>query len=299
VRRLGPILTSAAGVALVIVAFARHGSELGHALERVAIPLFALATLLHVAVVVVRCEAWRLTLAAVGGRRPPLRASHWAAALGFVAGTIEGHAALPARMGVLRRLAPTQAPSMRQMLLSDVPVYALEACLIAALLPLAAPAIEGIPAWSAALAPAAAVAALLVLRVLHERVADRPLAGGLAVLGVPGLRGRLVVLVAVIVALTLARVWILIVAAGLPHGPTDAVLVYVAVTVVGQLPIGPATGPAATIAVASGSGVAAAAAAGLAISASSIAGVLVYAAGAGVLTAPVRSKRGHSNATSP
>lgn len=70
---------------------------------------------------------------------------------------------------------------------------------------------------------------------------------------------------------------------------------YIAVTLVGQLPLGPATGPAATLAVASSSGVAAAAAAGLVISTASIAGVLLYLAA----TAAIRPRVSASAVSRP
>jgi hypothetical protein len=205
--------------------------------------------------------------------------AHWASALGFLAGIVEGHAALPTRMAVARRIAPVDTPPLREMLLSDLPIYALETCMLATLLPVAVIGGVGLPAWTAVAVLVAAPASVLGLRLLYQRFESHRLAAGLAVLARPGLRGRLLLMAAAIVALTFVRVWIALAAVGLPDGFEDAAIAYVAVTVVGQLPIGPASGPAATLAVASGSGVATAAAAGLVISASSIAAVLIYVVG--------------------
>jgi hypothetical protein len=285
VKRAAGLAAPLAGIAIVAVVCVRHAEDLGEALERVDPWIFVACVALHLVVVTVRTEAWRVTLAGIG-RVPPRRAAHWASAIGFGAGILEGHAALPARMAVARRVAPEDTPALREMLLSDLPVYALEACLLAMLLPLAAAHGMDLPPWTAALALVAPPASVLGLRLLHQRFESHRLAAGLAVLGRPGLRGRLVWMSAIVVGLTFARIWITLHVVGLPAGLADAAAAYVAVTLVGQLPLGPATGPAATLAVASGSGVAAAAAAGLVVSATSIAGVLVYI----VATAAIRPR---------
>lgn len=289
-RRAGTLILPLASIALVAVVCAGHADDLGHALANVAIWVFAAGVAVHLGVLAVRTEAWRVTLAATG-TTPPRPAVHRASAIGFLAGIVEGHAALPARMTVARRIAPAETPPMREMMLSDVPVYGLEACILVTLLPLAAARGIGLPAWTAALAIVAAPGSVLGLRLLHQRFASHRLAGGLAVLGRPDLRGRLLLLAAAVVALTFVRIWIILAATGLPAGPDDAAVVYVAVTIIGQLPLGPATGPAATLAVTSGSGVADAAAAGLVISATSIAGVLGYCAVTSAWPRLARSRR--------
>jgi hypothetical protein len=131
---------------------------------------------------------------------------------------------------------------------------------------------------------------VLGLRLVYQRFESHRLSAGLAVLAQPSRRGPLLALAAGIVALTFVRVWVTLWAVGLPAGPGHAALAYIAVTIVGQLPLGPAVGPAATLAVASGSGVAKATAAGLVISATSVAAVLVYLAVTSV-TRPGRSVR--------
>ena len=276
-RRAVALLPTLAAVAVLVVVCASRADDLASALDRVDAWVFTLACLLHLVVVVVRTEAWRLTLAAIG-RTPPRAAAHWASAIGFMAGIVQGHAALPARMTVARRIAPDSTPALREMVLSDLPVYALEGCLLAALVPLAAVGRAGLPLWTLALAVVAAPGAVLALRLLHQRFASHRLAAGLAVLAHPGLRRRLLALSAAVVGLTFARIWIVLAAVGLPAGPGDAAVAYLAVTAVGQLPLGPAAAPAATLAVARGGGIAAAAAAGLVVSATSVAGVLAYLA---------------------
>jgi hypothetical protein len=288
VKRLVPLALALAGMGLVAAVCIRHGPELATAFARIDAEIFALATGLHFTVVVIRTEAWRLTLAAIG-RRPPARVAHWASGLGFLAGTLEGHAALPARMAVARRLAPDATPGLREMLLSDIPVYALELCFVAALLPLAASRIDGLGWWPVVLVGAAPLAALAGLRILQQRLGRQPLAAGLAVLAAPAMRAQLAGLAALLVVLTFARIWLLITAVRLPHSVSDAAVAYIAVTLAGQLPLGPASGPAGMVAAAGHSGVGPAAAAGLAIGATSVAAVLAYAGIAGGLLA--RSRR--------
>jgi uncharacterized membrane protein YbhN (UPF0104 family) len=278
---------------------ATHADDLGQALRRVPLAVFVITGLLHVLVVVVRTEAWRVTLRAIGPT-PPVPAAHWASAIGFAAGIVEGHAALPARMAVARRVAPESTPELRQMILSDLPVYALEACLVAALVPLATLHGADFPWWAIVLVLAAAPASVLVLRLLHQRFALSRYAAGLAVLGKPGMRSRLLALSAVVVGLTFARVWIILAAVGLPASVADAATAYLAVTLVGQLPLGPATGAAATLAVASSAGVANAAAAGLVISVTSTVAVLVYLACTAIVRprSPARSRANWSSSGS-
>jgi hypothetical protein len=284
-KRAVATLPALVAISVMVIICALRADDLSQALERVPAWVFAAGCCLHLLVVAVRAEAWRLTLAAIG-RTPTRAAAHWASAIGFMAGIVEGHAALPTRMAVARRIAPDDTPPLRAMVLSDLPVYALEGCLIAALVPLAAVAQGGLPLWTLGLMVLGAPAALVALRVLHERFGSHPLAAGLAVLAHTGLRRRLLLLSAAVVGLTFARIWIVLAAVGLPAAPADAALAYIAVTAVGQLPLGPAVGPAATLAVASGSGVAPAAAAGLVVSASSCAGVVAYLA----CTATVRPR---------
>jgi hypothetical protein len=64
---------------------------------------------LHLASLLARSEAWRLSLGAAAGVRMPRAAVHGANAGAFVAGSLQAHAALPARVALLRRLVPRAA----------------------------------------------------------------------------------------------------------------------------------------------------------------------------------------------
>jgi hypothetical protein len=261
----GMRIATAFGLGLLVVLCALRRHDLGAAVG--AVPPQALGALaaLHLASLVARSEAWRLSLAALAGTPPSRAAIHGANAGAFVAGALEAHAALPARVALLRRLAPHQLPHPTHVAVADVPILLLEALGAAALLGMTG-------AWWA---PAGALTALLGARLAAGRRATR----GLAVLADVRRRAALAVLVGAIVGCGLARVWLVLVVAHLDASPAAAAAAFVALGVFGLLPLGPSAPPGALLLVSGGTG---ALAAGLALSATSIAAVLVYA---GVLAA--------------
>jgi hypothetical protein len=253
------VLTAVGVVALVVLCVLRR-HDLGAA--AVAVPPQALAALaaLHLATLVARSEAWRLSLAALAGTPPSRAAIHAANAGAFVAGALEPHAALPARVALLRRLAPHQLPHPSHVAVADMPILLLEAAGAAILL-------GATGAWWA---PAGALGLLVAARLAAGRRATR----GLAVLADVRRRTALAVLVGAIVGCGLARVWLVLAVAHLDASPAAAALAFVALGVFGLLPLGPSAPPGALLVVSGGAG---ALAAGLALSATSIVAVLVYA----------------------
>jgi hypothetical protein len=257
---------------------ASRGDELGAALDRLPLSVFLAATALHVLTLFIRAEAWGVTLRATAGRAAARRTLHTAAAGGYLVGTVEIHASLPVRMAIMRRLAPDDAPGLRGMVLSDMPLFWLEVLYGCVLGLLAATAIPRLAWWVAPLALLVAAAVAVGLRVTHQRLGHHRLIGGLAILADRRERWVLAALCAGIAVLMIARVGILAAACGLPTDPPELILLYLAIGVLGILPVGPASNPAATLAVAgSTAGVGAAGAAGLAIAASTIAAVILYA----------------------
>jgi hypothetical protein len=113
--------------------------------------------------------------------------------------------------------------------------------------------------------------------VTRARCSQRATVRGLAVLADRRRRGPLVALVLAVVALTVARVWLVLAVCGLPHGLGEVAWVFAAMGVFGLLPIGPGATPGATLATLGASSVGAALAAGLVLAASSIAAVVAYA----------------------
>ena len=275
--RLGSAVIAITVLGLVCALCITHYHDVAAALG--SVPAWAMvgAVVLHVATLVLRSEAWRLTLAAAGGDSLSRSVVHGANAAAFLAGTLQSQAALPARVALLRRLAGDRAPRPGQICVADVPIFALELCATSALL-IAAVLLAGRePWWIAPVAFALALGVLLGARLAPERFAHRPIVRGLAILGDRRRRGRLVALVAGVAALTFARVWLILAVCGLPHGLGEVAWVFAALGIFGLLPLGPGAPPGATVAAIGAASVGGAVAAGLLLSASGIIAVLVYA----------------------
>ena len=276
-RSLGSAVTAVAVLGLVCAVCVMRAEDVGKALESVSVWAAIGAVAIHVVTLVMRSDAWRLTLAAAGGDSLSRSAVHSANAAAFVAGALQSQAALPARVALLRRIAGDRAPRPGQILVADVPIFALELCATSALL-IAAVLLAGRePWWIAPGAFVLAVGVLLGARLAPERFAHRPLVRGLAILGDRRRRGRLVLLVLGISGLTVARIWLILAVCGLPHGLGEVAWVFAALGIFGLLPLGPGAPPGATMAAIGASSVGGAVVAGLLLSASGIAAVLVYA----------------------
>jgi hypothetical protein len=125
------------GMGALVVACVLRRDALAEAVATV--PVGALAGLagLHLVSLVARSEAWRLSLAAIAGAPPSRTAIHAANAGAFVAGSLEAHAAMPARVALLRRIAPGETPHPAHVAVADVPIFLLEVAGAAAMLALA------------------------------------------------------------------------------------------------------------------------------------------------------------------
>jgi hypothetical protein len=169
----------------------------------------------------------------------------------------------------------TAAPRPGQICVADVPIFAIELLLTAALLVVGVLAGLG-PSWTAPAALALALGVLASLSWLRRRFAHRPLVRGLAVLADPRRRGMLLALAAGICAATVARLWLVLAVCGLPHGLGEVGWLFAALGAFGLLPAGPGAPAGATLATLGMTNVGGAVAAGLVVSATSIAAVLVY-----------------------
>ena len=288
--RLGATAITLGALALIGVVCATHAADIGRAAA--AVPAWAVvaAVGLHVATLGLRSEAWRLTLHCAGGPALPRATVHLANAAAFAAGTAQSQAALPTRVTVLRRVAGDAAPRPAQIYVADVPIFVIELCATALLLVAAIATGRG-AWWMAPLAAGVAIGAAAAVRWVTRRFAHRQFVRGLAVLGARGRRGRLVVLVGAVVAVTLARIWLVLAVCGLPHGLGEIAWVFAAMGILGLLPLGPGASPAATLVALAGSSVGAATAAGLLLGASSIVAVVVYALLVGVSRLPSPAHR--------
>lgn len=274
-RAVGSGLISLGVLGLVVWLAMRRADEVGRAIDAIPASAFLAIVALHAGTLVLRSEAWRLTLAAVEGRPLQRRAVYAANAAAFLAGTAQSQAALPARVALLRRVAGSDAPRPAQIVMADVPIFALELCATSALL--FASALARLSDWW--VAPAALALALAVLgtaRMAPERCSRRPMLRGLAVLADRRRRRALCALAMALSALTVARIWLVLSVCGLPHGLGEIAWLWAALGICGLLPLGPGAPAGATLATLGRESLGAAVAGGLVLGASSIAGVLVY-----------------------
>lgn len=285
-RLLGQIAVPVALLAVLAIVCVRHAEDVGKALEAVPAWAVAAAVGLHVLALVMRSEAWGLSIAAIDGRPLSRRIVHRANGAAFLAGALQSQAALPARVGMLRRLAGERAPRPGQIAVADVPIFAAELLLTAALLVVGVA--SGLGAWWTAPASLGlAVAVLVALLWMRRRFAHRPLAAGLAVLADRGRRGRLLGFATGICAATVVRIWLVLVVCGLPHSAGEVGWLFAALGAFGLLPAGPGAPAGATLATLGAGDIGAAVAAGLVLSATSIGAVVVY----GALVTAVFSRR--------
>ena len=161
--RPGRRILTLTALALVSVLCATHAADVAAAFT-IAPAWILAAAALHVGTLVLRSEAWRLSLASAGGDGLTRGVVHGANAAAFVAGAMQSQAAMPARVAVLCRTAGGRAPRPGQICVADVPIFALE--LVATALLLAAGAVAGRGQWwVAACTLVVAVVVLLAARL--------------------------------------------------------------------------------------------------------------------------------------
>jgi uncharacterized membrane protein YbhN (UPF0104 family) len=219
-----------------------------------------------------RSEAWHVCVRAAGGtvtRRILFRA----AGVGYLASVLNGSLGLAARIACLRRVAPSSSPRVPALLLAEVPIIAVEITLAGVFsFTLISPL--GLPWWVPLIAIAATVAILVTLKRVSERN-QTGFWGGLGVMRHG--RHRMILFVLLAVCAQIARNWLALHALGVNVSITDATALLIAMFTIGQLPIGPSLGAAATVVVLGAHGIAATAAAGVILTATGIVGSLSYA----------------------
>lgn len=267
-----------AAMAMIGYLILTHGSALLGALAAVPLWVLAAAVGAHLLTLALRTEAWRTVLHAAGGERVEPVAVHAANAGAFLAGTVQGQAAMPARVALLRRFAGENAPPVSRVALGDAPIVMFEVCASAVLAAVGSTAVGLIPAWAPWAMLAGGFAILAALRLLYGRFRDRKIAAGLGVLAQPGMRNRLAVIVAAFTAMAFVRTLIVMVGFGLPTDPAHVCLVLFTMGAVGLLPLGVGTGPASMVAALGGTtSIVTATAAGMVVSAATVLAVLIYA----------------------
>jgi hypothetical protein len=271
----GGAVAVAAVLAVVVV---HRREQFVAALQTAPVAVLVAAATLQLLALVVRSEAWRVSVAAAGGtvgRRPLFRA----ASMGYLGSQLNSQLGAAARIAALRRAAPDAAPRVPALVAAEIPILLVEGALAAlASVTLVGPL--GLPWW----APIACLAGAAVVGAVLRRVAGRRRRGfwsGLAVLR--SARGRVLVVALVLVAVLaqIARNWMMLQAVGVPANVLDATAALIAMVTLSQLPVGPSVGAAATVLILGPRGPGAAAAAGVLLTATGTAGALAYVAWAG------------------
>lgn len=272
-------ITISAGGALVVGALlayvlAGRGAQFGAALRTAPISLLALSVLLQIGALLARTEAWTICVRAAGataGRRVLFRS----AAAGCIASIVNGSVGMAVRVASVRRAAPLTTPRASALVAAEVPIITVELALVAIFsFTLVAPL--GVPLW----VPALIIALIAGLVAGLCRVSDRyrtGLGAGLAVLRMKS-RGRLITFALLAVCAQVLRNWLMLHAIGVHVSILDSMALLIVMFTVGQLPIGPSTGPAATVLILGAHGIAATAAAGVLVTLTGIVGSLAFAA---------------------
>jgi len=277
-RTLITVVGSLATAAILLLLLAGRRHEFAAAISDVAVWVLGVSVLAQIVALVSRSEAWHLTIEAAGGtvdRRVLYRAS----SMQVLGSVINGHLGVAARIAALRRSSPTVSPQVPTLIAAEFPILAVEAVLAAlASFTLIAPL--GLPWWLPLIGVAVIATVSAGLRHLALRK-GRELWSGLAVLRT--LRGGSLVIAFVLVAVLaqIFRNWLLLHAVGVDASIFDAVAVLIALVTLGQLPVGPTVGAAATVLILGSDGVAAAAAAGVLMTVTGTIGGLCFAAWAG------------------
>ena len=272
-------ITISVGGALVVGALlayvlAGRGAQFSTALRTAPISLLALSVLLQIGALLARTEAWTICVQAAGAtvnRRVLFRS----AAAGCIASIVNGSVGMAVRVASVRRAAPQSTPRASALVAAEVPIITVELALVAIFsFTLVAPL--GVPIW----VPALIIALIAGLVTGLCRVSDRHRTGlgaGLAVLRMKS-RGRLITFALLAVCAQVLRNWLMLHAIGVHVSIFDSMALLIVMFTVGQLPIGPSTGPAATVLILGAHGVAAAAAAGVLVTLTGIIGSLIFAA---------------------
>jgi uncharacterized membrane protein YbhN (UPF0104 family) len=256
-------------------ALAGRRDEFAAALDAAPVWILLLAAALQIVALVSRSEAWHVSVAAAGGtvsRRRLLRA----AGVGNLATVVNSQLSTAARIAVLRRTAPDDAPRVPALVAAEVPILSIEVALAAiASFTLVGPL--GLPWWLPLVCLAAAAGAIAGLgRLSGSR--RRDCWKGLAVLRSLRGRNRVILLVLVAVFAQILRNWLMLDAVGVDASVFDATAVLIAMVTLSQLPVGPSVGAAAVVLILGANGVAATAAAGVLLTVTGTAGALCFAA---------------------
>ena len=272
------ILFGVAATAVLVAVIWDRRDEFGEAITSAPLWILAAASLLQLIALLARTDAWHVCVRAAGGtleRRPLYRA----AGVGYLGSQLNAQAGTAARIAALRRMHPGDSPKVPALIAAEVPIIVVEG-IFGALASFTLVGPLGLPWW----APLGFFVVAIVVLDMLRRISRGHEAGwraGLAVLRSLKGRNHTIALVSVAIAAQITRTWLTLEAVGVEASVFDATAVLIAVSTLGQLPIGPGVGAAATVLILGSGGVAAAAAAGVLLTATGTIGALLYVAWAG------------------
>ena len=271
------VIGAVAVTAALAVELIGRGHQFTAALASAPVWVLSVTILLQGVSLLARTEAWNTCVRATGAtvsRRVLFRA----AGFGYLLSLLNGSLGLAARIASLRRAAPDTSPRVPALLAAEVPIISVEVLLTAVFsFTLIGPL--GTPWWVPLIAVLLAAAVMTGLRRLSAR-RQLGLWKGLAVMRRG--RGRMVALVLLAIGAQVARNWLVLWGVGVHVSPFDAIALLITMFTLGQLPIGPSLGAAATVLILGSHGVATAAAAGVLLTATATIGSLGYASWAGI-----------------
>lgn len=231
---------------------------------------------LHLLALVFRAIAWGLCLDAAGSRVPP-RELHATSGPRFLADTVvPTYVGAWVRIGLLKMIMGPRAPTIGQMISADGVILLVEGG-ITVVVVVALTFAVGLPWWWSATVIGLAGAGALIALWLKKRYEDRPFVRTFNVLARRHTLFALVALLVVVLVVQPIRFWIVINGVGIDSDFVEAVLAFLATSVIGGLPVGP--GPAsvgATGVVFSGEELGLIAASGIGLAATAFIAALIY-----------------------
>ena len=231
---------------------------------------------LHLLALVLRAIAWGLCLDAAG-RKVPVRELHATSGPRFLADTVvPTYVGAWVRIGLLKMFMGPRAPTVGQMISADGVILLVEGG-ITVVVVVALTFAVGLPWWWSATVIGLAGAGALIAILLKRRYADRPFVRTLNVLARRHTLFALTALLTVVLVAQPIRFWIVINGVGIDADFVEAVLAFLATSVIGGLPVGP--GPAsvgATGVVFSGEELGLIAASGIGLAATAFIAALIY-----------------------
>ena len=277
-RTVLSILFGVAATAVLAAVIWKRRDEFSEALTSASLLILLAASLLQLVALLARTDAWHVCVRAAGGtldRRPLYRA----AGVGYLGSQLNAQAGTAARIAALRRMHPGDSPKVPALIAAELPIIIVEG-IFGALASFTLVGPLGLPWW----APLGFLVVTIVVLDMLRRISRGHEVGwrtGLAVLRSLKGRNHTIALVSVAIAAQILRTWLTLEAVGVEASVFDATAVLIAVSTLGQLPIGPGVGAAATVLILGSGGVAAAAAAGVLLTATGTIGALLYVAWAG------------------